>query len=169
MWPGMTSDVFEKSSQGMTVTHRPTGLVLKQPASVPHGIAPGPTVITSRNDPSFRVEIEFYDQFDRYRTDQGITPELYDELGVVDLRIKYGAMIDLMFAKSVGMWRVAWNRDLVQSICDLKFYAMAIPEYDNGEMPDPNRINVIAPEIPAELHGLYHNLYVAEGEPSRKS
>lgn len=167
MWAGMTSDVFEKSSQGMTVTHRPTGIVLNQPASVPHGIAPGPTVVTSLNDPSFCVEIDFYDQFDRYRTDQGITSDLYDELGVVNLRIKYGALIDLRSAQSVGGRAIAWNRSLVQSICDLKFYAMAIPEYDRGEMPDPNRINVTATEIPADLHGLYHNLYIAG--PSQKS
>lgn len=157
MWLGMTSDDFGLGDRARTVLYRSTGLVLEQPVGVPHGVQPGPTVMSSLKDTGLRLEIEFRSQYDRYRTDQGITPEIYDDLGPVGLRKKYGALITLSSARSAGETAVVWTRDLLQQICDLKFYAMDISGYQRGEQPQPDRIHVIAPEIPVALHGFYRN------------
>jgi hypothetical protein len=159
MWLGMTSDDFEIGQRTATVVYRPTGLVLEQPAPVPHGDIQGPTIFTNQNDPTFRLEVTFWGRFDRYRTDQGITPEIYDDLGVVEFRKKYGSWIELQNARSVGESKPAWTRKLVQEICNLKFYEGDISGYRRGGRPRPNQIEVLTSDIPEKLRGLYRNSY----------
>lgn len=157
MWKEMTSVDYEFASGGYT--HKPTGMQLVRPESVPHGDTPGPFLLTFGTVAGGAVELHVRRVMNLVRARHMGEP-FESAADAERFRRRFGELSKvehIVFRVADG--NAVWDRNLIDTVTILFFLYMDLDGFLNGRAAYPDVLEWNAPELPAELRGAIMNKY----------
>lgn len=159
MWAGTASLDYEFA--GGAVRHKPTGIALGLPDSVPFNTTPNPHVLSLTGEPTLAARLLIWNIPNSRRAREMGEP--YKTVGDFErFRRRFGALGKLQsIAYDAPSVRFPWDAGLVEVLCDLYFVSIDFPGFFNGGKPYPDVLELNALELPASLRGRVSNRFAA--------
>jgi hypothetical protein len=152
MWAGMSTTEHEYVP-GELPFHKPTGIRLERPEWAPHGMPHGPWTLRSGPGAGWAAEFKITSVRPRLRARAlGLTYDVITES--TRFRREFGWLHTLDRAVPVAPTApVPWDAALAEVFATLFFLLHDTGGFRRGEPAYPDRMELKAPELPAELRG----------------